>query len=160
MADRLAVISIHALREEGDMMGLLIHPRCLKFLSTPSARRATRARLPICKCWQHFYPRPPRGGRPGPAPHHRQPKNFYPRPPRGGRRRTYRAFGMKVRISIHALREEGDLCKLPPRKRSNQFLSTPSARRATKGHGQKRDHPQISIHALREEGDESLQAGA
>ena len=78
-------------------------------------------------------------------------------------------------ISIHALREEGDLSSLntgtggadfyprPPRGGRRccaaqidflfQFLSTPSARRAT-GLGDKwfQDH-QISIHALREEGD-------
>ena len=57
---------------------------------------------------QHFYPRPPRGGR--------QPAHVRPRPDAG--------------ISIHALREEGDLHGLP------------------QGRAQK-----ISIHALREEGD-------
>ena len=57
-------------------------------------------------------------------------------------------------VYIHALREEGDVtgCKLACRVKV--FLSTPSARRATRllvcaadlcGH--------ISIHALREEGD-------
>ena len=59
-------ISIHALREEGDRCSPMIATRGGKpFLSTPSARRATRE-------WQenmsstayHFYPRPPRGGRP------------------------------------------------------------------------------------------------
>ena len=34
-----------------------------------------------------------------------------------------------------------------------KFLSTPSARRATCGTGASRRFPQISIHALREEGD-------
>ena len=56
-------------------------------------------------------------------------------------------------ISIHALREEGDtpLCFEP--LRNTIFLSTPSARRAT--HGAKAERPlhPISIHALREEGD-------
>ncbi len=58
-----SVISIHALREEGDCWTLR--------LGTKSA---------------HFYPRPPRGGRRlafGANPHH---SDFYPRPPRGGRR--------------------------------------------------------------------------
>ena len=36
-----AVISIHALREEGDLQQLGIRPESWKFLSTPSARRAT-----------------------------------------------------------------------------------------------------------------------
>ena len=36
-------ISIHALREEGDLV-VLLHLKCLsQFLSTPSARRATFA---------------------------------------------------------------------------------------------------------------------
>ena len=35
-----------------------------------------------------------------------------------------------------------------------QFLSTPSARRATVGHQRPTPHREISIHALREEGDE------
>ena len=34
-------------------------------------------------------------------------------------------------ISIHALREEGDALHLPSGFRGRQFLSTPSARRAT-----------------------------
>ena len=78
-------ISIHALREEGDRKGpapacscSYFYPRpprggrrvlsektteTEKFLSTPSARRATMdAALRLIKIW-HFYPRPPRGGR-------------------------------------------------------------------------------------------------
>ena len=35
-------------------------------------------------------------------------------------------------ISIHALREEGDLREPPPQAAPSQFLSTPSARRATR----------------------------
>ena len=78
-------ISIHALREEGDFLGCIIKWR-----------------------YAHFYPRPPRGGRPaGPAPIRRR-ANFYPRPPRGGRR-TH-----TERSALHW-----------------EFLSTPSARRAT-----------------------------
>ena len=102
-------ISIHALREEGDMV----------------QHRAVRFR-------KNFYPRPPRGGRPGTVrspPLHRwisihalreegDPRttafrttttpNFYPRPPRGGR---------------PIVQQQGGWGKL--------FLSTPSARRAT-----------------------------
>ena len=101
------------------------------FLSTPSARRAT---VPLC--WgtlalRDFYPRPPRGGRPHSW--HRQPhtpRYFYPRPPRGGR------LTLPVLVSFPLL-----------------FLSTPSARRATKTRGWKMVQKPISIHALREEGD-------
>ncbi len=35
-------------------------------------------------------------------------------------------------ISIHALREEGDISKLAPSLKHGKFLSTPSARRATR----------------------------
>ena len=79
-------ISIHALREEGDPKSdiLLI---CLNiFLSTPSARRATRSSSVRVSISIHFYPRPPRGGRPMLS--HRNMDKFW--------------------ISIHALREEGD----------------------------------------------------
>ena len=57
------------------------------FLSTPSARRAT------------LYNLDPRPGR----------MDFYPRPPRGGRRAVLPGAELPRRISIHALREEGDL---------------------------------------------------
>ena len=56
-------------------------------------------------------------------------------------------------ISIHALREEGDVAEMVPQVPGQIFLSTPSARRATGSghHDARRDA--ISIHALREEGD-------
>ena len=84
-----AWISIHALREEGDATSAMprmcvrnFYPRpprggrphhtdpvlaSLKFLSTPSARRATGLFAGICVVIGHFYPRPPRGGRPAGA---------------------------------------------------------------------------------------------
>ena len=61
-------------------------PSSFRFLSTPSARRATFSFL------------------------------------RGG---------SGLRISIHALREEGDICSLGYDQLAQIFLSTPSARRAT-----------------------------
>ena len=101
-------ISIHALREEGDHWIVGTTVTNTKFLSTPSARRATRlfdglsepfyisihalreegdvpgTDLPATQ--DHFYPRPPRGGRRpcGRACNPRR-SHFYPRPPRGGR---------------------------------------------------------------------------
>ena len=56
------------------------------FLSTPSARRAT-CRLSARWCRLHY---------------------FYPRPPRGGRLLYESVIYFDIRISIHALREEGD----------------------------------------------------
>ena len=56
-------------------------------------------------------------------------------------------------ISIHALREEGDQHGTPGKNTRVQFLSTPSARRATKTLLRVYHVQDISIHALREEGD-------
>ena len=124
------IISIHALREEGDRTrptrassGWNFYPRpprggrpmegYLKakeslFLSTPSARRATALRTPTITTTSDFYPRPPRGGRP----------------------RRGRCSRSVMLISIHALREEGDVPRAAAGRQSG-----------------------ISIHALREEGD-------
>ena len=101
-------ISIHALREEGDA-------DCSNLISTP----------------MDFYPRPPRGGRPWMSSGVTQSANFYPRPPRGGRPLVDGGTKDVQCISIHALREEGDDCLHCSRYSSGQFLSTPSARRAT-----------------------------
>ena len=176
-AGRPAEISIHALREEGDFAGVAPFGDCFLFLSTPSARRATSDRLSAhgfllflstpsarratvqrrvdSSAGGNFYPRPPRGGRPGPR-RSRPGKssNFYPRPPRGGRLRDAvrglsgqmisihalreegdRAVCDKLTqladISIHALREEGDGMGTVGLATPLPFLSTPSARRAT-----------------------------
>ena len=56
-------ISIHALREEGDMGIDIIKNWRKEFLSTPSARRATRKPRRTSNPQKDFYPRPPRGGR-------------------------------------------------------------------------------------------------
>ena len=157
----------------------LIPPFCTmsRFLSTPSARRATSVLALRFSVLLYFYPRPPRGGR-----HYRLVKlaefeeHFYPRPPRGGRRPQAMVKRHKTRISIHALREEGDRMLWPTELKRHKFLSTPSARRATPSIANlstmvpflstpsaRRATPpstdpecsagRISIHALREEGD-------
>ena len=61
-------------------------------------------------------------------------------------------------ISIHALREEGDLAVKVKGYFRFPFLSTPSARRATGVTGFSSALRRISIHALREEGDEAARA--
>ena len=168
------VISIHALREEGDLRREIplhalsdFYPRPPRggrrsgreivttpqlFLSTPSARRATLgwAHLAALKAISihalreegdasvnlqvqidsNFYPRPPRGGRPRPAKLPPSTPDFYPRPPRGGRQHRQRQTVWK-----------------------DVFLSTPSARRATRKLAERMHINRISIHALREEGD-------
>ena len=146
-------ISIHALCEEGDVSGSVMTSLSGRFLSTPSARRATcpsaRRRRPPC--------------------------DFYPRPLRGGRLVDCRIVDVLISISIHALCEEGDPASVGfavfvshfyPRPlrggrllirvkvvRIIQFLSTPSARRATSGLMMMHRPTPISIHALCEEGD-------
>src|SRR5699024_9542039 len=106
---KAVIISTHALREEGDDDRWLGRPR-----------------------GTHFYPRPPRGGRPMlanlgemavlflPTPSARRAtsvyrvpprasaSNFYPRPPRGGRLLHDRLLKVFITISTHARREEGD----------------------------------------------------
>ena len=86
--------------------------------------------------------------------------DFYPRPPRGGRQPSarmdffksgisihalreegdipeyYRDY-LSQKISIHALREEGDLDDAYSMMEVQRFLSTPSARRATPGGGRR-----------------------
>ncbi len=57
-------------------------------------------------------------------------------------------------ISIHALREEGDFKGRVSAPRDFLFLSTPSARRATVLRRGGVLGARISIHALREEGDQ------
>ena len=123
-------ISIHALREEGDVAKAYSGLFEQQFLSTPSARRATRKLRGAQAEDVDFYPRPPRGGRRVPTGGGSARRNFYPRPPRGGRRRFV----------------------LSPYSPAI-FLSTPSARRATAVAQPDAAEGVISIHALREEGD-------
>ena len=61
-------------------------------------------------------------------------------------------------ISIHALREEGDSACSCTSSRPHEFLSTPSARRATIRLVLPLQQQRISIHALREEGDRTEEA--
>ena len=117
-------------------------------------------RLPRDTTLKHandFYPRPPRGGRPlfweqelsgisisihalreegdpGYTLHYCEPiiTDFYPRPPRGGRLLFELHHHGGQTISIHALREEGDEATKPKPFFLKEFLSTPSARRATR----------------------------
>ena len=193
-------ISIHALREEGDeylngrfyyhqhfyprpprggrRKNLALRLRRRVFLSTPSARRATRRKRRCSRTSWHFYPRPPRGGRPIP-PHGTNCKRRISIHAlrEEGDNMTSTTYSAIPGISIHALREEGDLNVARASGGHREFLSTPSARRATMGDGEApafvflflstpsarratrtglrfdSENHSISIHALREEGD-------
>ena len=124
-------ISIHALREEGDPIpAVLCSPRAHFYPRPPRGGRP--ALYAVAAGHRDFYPRPPRGGRRATPPICHFTLNFYPRPPRGGRRPAGRPARPLRSISIHALREEGDLFR----------------RVAVVG------GIYISIHALREEGDQ------
>ena len=171
-----------------------------KFQSTPSVGRATPVPpLSNARC-RYFNPRPPWGGRLGQkrlfewlrqfqstpsvgratAPYSFQitsSKYFNPRPPWGGRPLKSTTTADAQRISIHALRGEGDVRGRVARNSSRHFnprppwggrhrlahsafllelfQSTPSVGRAT-GDGDERGRGiDISIHALRGEGDRS-----
>ena len=210
-------ISIHALREEGDLAAIC--STAPRFTISIHAEEGDRvAGFFFCHS-ANFYPRPPRGGRPVfrllwlyhsiflSTPSARRATRNYVAPrltelflsTPSARRATF--FDCQqdevIRISIHALREEGDRAAdtyrrqyhdfypRPPRggrpladeqiaaineflstpsaRRATFvchllillciFLSTPSARRATRQQHLHRDDRAISIHALREEGD-------
>ena len=126
-------ISIHALREEGDRGSAVQAPNIKVFLSTPSARRAT-----LLANWASTF------------------LVFLSTPSARRATKFHCVSSLIFRISIHALREEGDPFSLrsrwgqtdfyprPPRGgrpasaspfiRNPVFLSTPSARRATVPH--------------------------
>ena len=102
-------ISIHALREEGDVALCPNDQRTVVISIHALREEGDRIALTSAFSFSDFYPRPPRGGRPYDDDH----------------------VPTQDTISIHALREEGDSfasSKLPLR---SSFLSTPSARRAT-----------------------------
>ena len=104
------------------------------FLPTPSARRATSYSRNVFTRIFDFYPRPPRGGRPLCSCRSAGlPADFYPRPPRGGRPERFGHQRNGHRISIHALREEGDLSRaIRPTRTSNFYPRPPRGGRQQK----------------------------
>ena len=131
-SSRSCHISIHALREEGD----------------------TECICRIHQMHQYFYPRPPRGGRRGRCRFRAMPyPYFYPRPPRGGRRAVRDKLRPAFRISIHALREEGDGKHRRTSHPQQDFYPRPPRGGRPKEIYAQGNTADISIHALREEGD-------
>ena len=78
-------ISIHALREEGDLRVVLHNVQALRFLSTPSARRATICFLSYMDTLIFLSTPSARRATDGRDAKSPRRENFYPRPPRGGR---------------------------------------------------------------------------
>ena len=109
--------------------------------------------MPRITWFCYFYPRPPRGGRPWLNAKRHPPPRFLSTP--SARRATI--FGIKaelaVVISIHALREEGDISA--PQLCRNSYTISIHALREEGDFDAMLPQPgrQISIHALREEGD-------
>ena len=79
-------ISIHALREEGDLLWEHFENLMGQFLSTPSARRATTAAFSMTTMSRFLSTPSARRATRRSARGWSACINFYPRPPRGGRR--------------------------------------------------------------------------
>ena len=86
--DGFVLISIHALRVEGDGAARPHHSNHKYFYPRPPGG----GRLPCCDCAAHV-------------------THFYPRPPGGGRRVGMNPSRQRIIISIHALRVEGDFAE-------------------------------------------------
>ena len=154
---------------------------CKSFLSTPSARRATDlkhkynqkliisihalreegdgAPHPAGARTQHFYPRPPRGGRPACASMSFITVSPFLSTP-SARRATQQQQGQRqgLQISIHALREEGDASYHASFLRKSYFYPRPPRGGRQGYRGPETTDEYISIHALREEGDQLKKA--
>ncbi len=149
-------ISIHALRVEGDGAHTALASKFFQFLSTPSVWRATGLGSPVPACCVFL---------------------STPSVWRATKRITVtideitisihalRVEGDSVSnspknwsniISIHALRVEGDVVLQTTKQTTTKFLSTPSVWRATDWYQRLQGLHIISIHALRVEGDPCL----
>ena len=123
-------ISIHALREEGDIDA---EGKCYTVLISIHALREEGDSH--SSQWASTL------------------SNFYPRPPRGGRHLAELQNIMMRAISIHALREEGD-GRYPRLYRGTAISIHALREEGDQLRQQKQQRPKnISIHALREEGD-------
>ena len=105
--DLIIVISIHALRVEGDS------PSPPSFVTVPISIHALRVEGDWSRAFprimqQHFYPRPPGGGRHKCQVYYNQKKGFLSTPSGWRATEEYRVMQERGFISIHALRVEGD----------------------------------------------------
>ena len=126
----------------------------MTFLSTPSVRRATRSAHASPTPCRHFYPRPPRGGRPVQVDSLRHPGaiSIHALREEGDLGVALGVDGGAV-ISIHALREEGDSKPRSHAGATFDFYPRPPRGGRPILSLTKWRYFCISIHALREEGD-------
>ena len=117
-------ISIHALREEGDAPSGRNTPDTPNFYPRPPRGGRLEGAVHGIKT-KDFYPRPPRGGRRVSGLVGASPTYFYPRPPRGGRQVRAACGEREHGISIHALREEGDMYSARAPRTSRHFYPRP-----------------------------------
>ena len=128
-------ISIHALREEGDLHPVFC-PRLLIAISIHALREeGDHVGFAVPAENGNFYPRPPRGGRPALGKPVLPIESISIHALREEGDHDVVFVGECNFISIHALREEGDVVIRMIAAWSMLFLSTPSARRATWSYG-------------------------
>ena len=145
-ANRAWQISIHALREEGDHCEA--HDKTMFGISIHALREegdGSKARQSLCH--RYFYPRPPRGGRPASISRNEKARVFLSTP--SARRATAKLYftglcrkflstpsarratkGKEIHfkdvpISIHALREEGDVISWLYQQEKDYFYPRP-----------------------------------
>ena len=151
------LISIHALREEGDRRPNRLHS--LRAISIHALREEGDGESCRCPAGQlYFYPRPPRGGRLPVGALSRAHSQFLSTP--SARRATgeWIIHLNVVGISIHALREEGDSPAPGMSCTQHNFYPRPPRGGRPSGFNTFLRAICISIHALREEGDPTRSA--
>ena len=124
-ADKAFNISIHALCEEGDSQTWANKQSLKKFLSTPSARRATADNVPGANYESISIHALCEEGDLAQAAREENQANFYPRPLRGGRPVEWAKNLGIYKISIHALCEEGDAVGFSRKLLTEHFYPRP-----------------------------------
>jgi len=174
-ASATEVVSIHAFRGEGDVIGWINSLIDVWFQSTPSGGKATQDHRRDGREQQRFNPRLP-GGRRQPALPTGVGTGLFQSTPSGGKATVRDAPGdCRIAVSIHAFRGEGDTKdvwmnryaisfnpRLPGGRRRSvpqptrdraAFQSTPSGGKATGVSALISEAGTVSIHAFRGEGD-------
>ena len=146
-------ISIHALRVEGDSVKKVAPNARLRFLSTPSGWRATPRGCPPEKC-DRFLSTPSGWRATRTSLWTKCRTQQFLSTPSGWRATRQSVFvSSSIRISIHALRVEGDCKDIAVFERRRNFYPRPPGGGRLYAAYLYRRRREISIHALRVEGD-------